>query len=118
MDYSYQYWKEEKSIDLVCDKLLDNADMNIEFSSYPLSVKLTFFIIGSDIKIIFSCKNIELLKLDKESDDEALFVILETHVVCKNKKWEITLFPNPEITIHCNKFNWSIGKMTESERNM
>lgn len=122
-EYSFSAWKDEQSIDLVCEKLLDNADMDMDIVSYPLSFTFTFFVIGSDIKVILRCSGIEYFELRKESDDEAMFVVLETHVrrtlskVSKQEIWSISTLPDAQINLDCNKLEWSIEQMTESERN-
>jgi hypothetical protein len=123
-EYSFEAWKDEKSIDLVCEKLLDNANMDMDISSYPLAFTFTFFVIGSDIKVTFRCSEIESFELRKQSSDEAMFVVLETNVhrtmskVSEREIWNISIQPEAQIDIECNNFEWSVKQMTELERNM
>lgn len=123
-DYSFEAWKDEKSIDLVCEKLLDNANMDIEISSYPLAFVFTFFVIGSDINVVFRCSEIECFELRKQSSNEAMFVVLETNVyrtmskVSEREIWSVSIQPEAQIDIECNNFEWSVEQMTESERNI
>ena len=117
-DYSYQKWEKERNIGLVCDKLLDNADLEIQIQSYPLSINFTFYVVGSDIKVKFICEKIERFEINKDYDEESMFVVLETHVLNKiNYSWEVKILPTPEVHVICRKFSWSIEKLTESEKN-
>ena len=120
-DFSFESWQNEKDIQFVCERLLDNADMDIEILSCPLSVKLTFFVVGSDIKVIMICTKIRSFSLDKEATDEALYVVLETHVSKITHDgndapfWEILVLPKAKFKITCEELNWSIERITESE---
>ena len=71
---------EERNIVLVCDKLLDNADLDIQILSYPLSVNLIFYVVGSDIKVKFICEKIARIEINRDYDEESIFVVLETHL--------------------------------------
>ena len=92
--------------------------MDLNINSYPLSLELSFFVIGSDIKIVFLCKEIESFSIQKEPDEEAMFTVLETKIEHIEGSWKILIFPVAEIEIKCNSFNWSIVQMSDSERRM
>jgi hypothetical protein len=117
-DLPYEEWKKEKDVNLVCEKLLDNANMDIEIVSYPFAINLVFFVIGSDIKVTFYCKEIKQFCLSKSVEDEAMFAVFEVHVKNNTDITKIKVLPEAELEIQCAKFNWKLEQMTESERNM
>ncbi|KZN29702.1 hypothetical protein N474_21360 [Pseudoalteromonas luteoviolacea CPMOR-2] len=134
IEYSYKNWKNNSDLNLVCEKLLDNANVDIIFTNFPFSVSLIFFVIGSDIKVTFICSEIESFHLDKGWDDSPLYVVLETNVKAPKKNrhlnqpdhefscmehdgylWEINVMPDVNLNIKCLSFEWRIDRVTEKE---
>jgi hypothetical protein len=115
---------------LVCKKLLDNADMDVNYSNFPDSVELIFYIISSDIKVSFVCSGIEMFSIEQNWDQDALYVVLECEVnppqiildVEKNggsfisskerKKhmWEILIQGGVCLHLKCIAFNWKLER--------
>lgn len=116
----YADWKTETSLNRVCAQLLDNADMDYEFINDPLSLKFIFYVIGSDIKVIFECKSITEFSLKQESDDSPLYVVLDVSVKIDvaSKIHEIQIAPDPEIIVKCKDFSWYLAEFDKSERFM
>jgi hypothetical protein len=108
--------------------------MDMEIGSSPLTVELTFFVIGSDIKIIFRCAEIIRFDLIKEFDDLPFYLVLE---VCVNQPkkvrepnlsdsefsmleheefaWDVVILPEAQLNIKCLKFDWWLEKATDEE---
>ncbi len=132
-DYSLTKWAQETSIHVVCERLLDNADMDIKIEEYPFSVQLTFYIVGTILKVIFDCNDIELFSVKKEWDENVHFIILEAYITepkkplpsdvtnsrsfdSKDYLWKISL-PGVAMEVECLRFKWRIEEMTAEEIN-
>jgi len=108
--------------------------MDVKFTDYPFSVTLVFYVIGSDIKIQFDCSEIEDLRLEKSWNDEPLYVALEARVAppklvrnstqsdfdftCIDRAeylWEISVFPEANLSIKCLSFSWSVQMISDEE---
>jgi hypothetical protein len=132
--YNYENWKDETNLSKVCLSLLDNADMDMEIQSSPLSITLTFFVVGSNIKVVFCCSDITKLHLLKEFDDRPLHLVLEVNVKKPKKtrdpslsdgefsilnhkdySWSIEVLPVAQIEIECLLFNWQLEMASEKE---
>ena len=100
-DFSFCEWEKEKDVNHVCSSLLDNANMEIRVSSYPFGVELLFFVIGSDIKIIFTCKEIGLFSIEKMPDEDSMFTVLEVSVERIKNYWKISILPEANVKIEC-----------------
>ncbi len=133
-NYSYEVWKDCDDLQKVCSQLLDNANMDVKFTNCPFSIELAFFVIGSDIKVEFSCSGIEKFSIEKDSEDCPLYLVLEVHVSSpkkvRDKKmsdsefwaldhedyvWGIFVLPEADISIKSLSFDWSINQITEEE---
>ena len=114
----FEEWEKEKDINLICSNLLDNANLDIKYHSYPFGIELIFYVIGTEIKVVFTCKEIELFSIEKSSNEEPMFTVLETKIKHKNSSWEISILPEAQINIKCHAFNWAVLQMTESEKRM
>jgi hypothetical protein len=132
-DYSLKKWEKETSIHTICKCLLDNAEMDIEIDEYPFSIQLTFFIVGTILKVIFDCNDIELFSLKKDWDNYGYSTVLEVYVTepqkplpcevissrshdSKDYLWKICL-PGQAIEIECLRFKWRVEEMTAEEIN-
>jgi hypothetical protein len=130
-DYSLKKWEQETSIHVVCARLLDNAEMEIKIEEYPFSVRLTFYIVGTILKVIFDCNDIELFSLRKEWDEYGYSTILEAYITqpkkllppdvtdsrsfdSKDYLWKISL-PGVAMEIECLRFKWRVEEMTAEE---
>lgn len=65
--------------------MLDYAQLSIEFTNFPFSIQLIFYVVGTDQKVIFDCSDIVSFHLDKEPH-ENVFTVLETHVIEPKKQ--------------------------------
>lgn len=134
IDCSFKAWEGTTDLDLVCAKLLDNANMDVNFTDYPFAIALVFYVIGSDIKVRFICSEIEGLSLEKDWNDGPLYVALEANVKsskltrdpeqpdhefsCSDHSeylWEISVLPEANLNIKCLSFDWSLEKITDEE---
>mgnify|MGYP001243323666 CR=1 FL=1 len=112
----FEDWKNESDLGLVCKKLLDNADMDYSFSNCPLSLEIVFYVVGSDIKVLFSCSEISKLNIEKEHDDVPIHLVLEVNVWEENESFHIQIMPEFNLELECKIFNWSIKEFSEQER--
>ena len=112
----FEDWKNENSIVRVCRELLDNTDLDYSFVDSPLSLELLFYVVGSDIKVRFNCKEISKLSIEKENEDLPLHLVLETNVWEKNEDFHIQIFPEFALNIVCKRFDWQIEEFSEKER--
>ena len=121
-------------LDTICRTMLDNAEMNIEVTLYPFSVRLIFYVVGTDQKVIFNCLEIVSLHLDKDPQDNPLFTVLETNVIPPKKIrptplsdfgfglldqteycWQIDLQPQVILQIKALTFHWQVQTITADE---
>jgi hypothetical protein len=131
-DFAFDKWSQETDIHEVCKHLLDNADLAINLESNPFSLQLTFYVVGTILKVIFYCGGIELFRLKKDWDDCPLFLVLDTTVTEPQKQlelnisssssfdtkeylWKIFIHPRPLIQIECLQFKWRVEQMSEEE---
>ncbi len=130
---------ESMELQEVCESLLDNADMGIDFSAYP-KVTLDMLIQGKVNdklwKVFFECD--QVVHMDAEFDDDSskkdLFMILEASVNEIMKKeldslmqdrmdglsdddpvWKVHLYGSMSLTMVTTKFNWQLIELTEKE---
>ena len=122
----------------ICKNMLDNADMEVDFSSYP-TIRLKFVVYGSvDDKfweIVFECE--ETIGLEIENDSDVTFnewhTVLEANVTGKKLSnvpesvasrveardadtvWYISIFGGLPINIICVKFNWKLIELSKEE---
>lgn len=108
--------------------------MDIHFTDHPLSIRLIFYVIGSDIKVEFNCSEIERISIDKDFNDDSLYSALETRVIpprltrtleltnhefaCIDHAdylWEISVVPEVKLLIRCLSFDWCIQKISDEE---
>jgi hypothetical protein len=130
-DYSLKKWGQETNIHVVCKCLLDNADMDIKIEEYPFSIKLTFYIVGTILKVTFDCSDIELFSMRKKWDENVYFIIVEAYITepkkplppdvtnsrsfdSKDYLWKISL-PGVVMEIECLRFKWRVEEMTAEE---
>ncbi len=114
-----------------------DGSLSIEFTNFPFTITLTFWIVGTDKKVIFSCSQIEEFTLKKEAFDEPEYLCFEVSVNPPKKKrptdlsdfefglkeysdkndflWSIEILPEAEIKIKCLEFEWMILKMSKEE---
>ncbi len=112
----FEEWKNEDGLGLVCQKLLDNADMDYSFNNCPLGVEFVFYVVGSDIKVLFSCSEITKLEIEKEHDGAPFHLVLEVNVREENGVFYIQIMPKFNLSLECKNFSWSIEKFPENER--
>ena len=118
-DFSFETWKEANEIAEVCAQLLDNADLEIEINSFPIEIKLVFFVVGSDIKVVVQCRRVKNLQILKDPEEEPRFTVLETSITNPEAgQWNVSIKPVAMIDISCEELEWKIEKMTEAERNI
>ncbi|WP_444892125.1 hypothetical protein [Microbulbifer sp. TRSA001] len=123
----------------VCESLLDNADMSIDFGAYP-KVTLDILVQGTVNdkfwKVVFECG--QVVHMDAEFDDDSsnsdLFMVLEASVneTIKGKVtpavqhrmdglsdedpvWIVHLYGSMSLTIVTTKFNWQLIELSEKE---
>lgn len=108
--------------------------MDVKFEDSPFSIKLVFYVIGSDFKVQFVCSDIEVLNLEKDWNDGPLYVALEAQVKppkqtrdpaladhvfsCTDHAeymWEISVLPEANLNIKCLSFDWCIQKISDDE---
>jgi hypothetical protein len=111
----FEDWKNESDLALVCKKLLDNADMDYSFGNCPLSIDFVFYVVGSDIKVLFSCSEISKLYIEKEHDDVPIHLVLEVNVRKENETFYIQIMPEFNLELECKSFSWSIKEFSEEE---
>lgn len=108
--------------------------MDVNFTDHPFTIELVFYVIGSDIKVRFTCSEIQGLNLEKDWNDGPLYVTLEANV--KSPKlvrdpdqpdhkfwcidhseylWEISVLPEANLNIKCLSFDWSLEKISDEE---
>lgn len=124
-------------IEKICRTMLDNANLNVEFTNYPFAVHLTFYVIGTDKKVIFDCSGIQELSFLRDAADDLggpEYVCLEVNVkkpgkqMPKNKYdfefevvdktkylWSIEILPDAHIKIKCLHFDWRELNMAQEE---
>ena len=126
------------SITEICNTMLDNADMELDLSSYP-TICLKFVVYGSvDDKfweVIFECRETISLEIENDSDvtSDEWHTVLETDVVVKGLSsvpvstasrvegkdvdtvWSISVFGGLPISIICVKFDWKLIELTKEE---
>lgn len=117
----YEDWKKEKDLKKVCDSLLDNADMDYSINNCPLSIDMTFYVVGSNIKVIFKCNEIASLNIQKEHDDVPIHLVLEVNVTKKidpdaGELFCIQVMPEMNIDVACKDFSWHLEEFTEIEQ--
>jgi hypothetical protein len=122
----------------VCKKMLDNADMILNLSSYP-AIELKFIVHGSvDEKfweVRFLCGGTIDLKIENESDvtSNDIHLVLEVNVTGKpteeisenlkfrinepvtQKVWFIDVHGHMSIELMCSKFQWSLNELTKQQ---
>jgi len=123
----------------VCESLLDNADMSIDFHAYP-SVKLDIYVQGTVKdkywKVVFECG--QVVHMDAEFDDDSsindLFMVLEASVTETEKKkvtpavqhrmdslrdddivWKLHLYGDMSLTLVTTKFKWQLIELSKKE---
>ena len=88
--------------------------------------------IGSDIKVTFTCSEIEAFHLDKDWNDAPLYVALEANVKAPTKNrdsnqpdhefscmehdeylWEVNVMPEANLKIKCLSFKWCVDRITD-----
>lgn len=120
----------------VCNKMLDNADMVLDLSSYP-SISMSFIVHGSVDdsfwEVFFQCD--ETISLNIENDNDLitndLHMVLEVNVLAKplerlNEKisvylnepkpeliWFINIYGDASLNLICGKFNWELKELSE-----
>lgn len=133
-NYSYEAWKESSDLEAVCSQLLDNANMDVKFTDCPFSIALSFCVIGSDIKVNFTCSDIAKFSIVKDSENGPIYVALEASVIPpiklrdpnmsdhefnmidhKDYVWEVNVLPEADICIKCISFKWEIMQISEEE---
>ena len=117
--------------------MLDYANLNVEFANYPFAVRLTFYEVGTDKKVIFDYSGIQEFSLVRDPADKLdgpEYVCLEVkvrepkkqmppnkydfefEVVDKSKYlWSIEILPDAQIKIKCLHFDWKIAGLTQEE---
>ncbi len=123
-----------ETLQTICRTMLDNANMDIDFTKCPFAVRLTFYVIGSDKKVIFDCSDIEKFSITKDASDCPEYVCLEVDVTTPkmqrpaglsefefeigdkaNYLWHVEILPEAHIEIKCLNFAWQIQPMTVEE---
>jgi len=110
----------------VCQKRLDNADLDIEGDLNSGRIKLVFYESG---KVVFECGRIFSLKIVRDYEDEPPYFVGETYVrevhgrtevlsllaqegwkfpadIEVEKAYEICVYGGIEVRIVCLHFNW------------
>ena len=114
--------------------MLDNADLFVEFTNFPFSIRLTFAVVGTNKKVIFLCSQIEKFCLNKGVFDEPDYLCLEANVTPPPKErlpglsdfefglmdktdflWSIEVLPEADIKIKCLRFEWELLIMSDEE---
>lgn len=118
--------------------MLDNADMEVDLSSYP-TIFLKFVVYGSVHekfwKVIFECRETISLEIENESDvtSSEWHTVLEVDVIGKGLSsvpvsvasrvegvdvdtvWYISVFGGLPVSIICVKFDWKLIELTKEE---
>lgn len=119
-----------KDLQEVCARLLDNANLDVEFDAHPFRLRLLFDVCGAPHKVIFTCANITRLCIEKAAEDEPLYVCLEASVTEPAQQWpptrelyeyqmlppaekqgylwRIQVAPEAQLDIQCLSFEWKI----------
>lgn len=123
----------------VCETLLDNADLSIDFSAFPkvtLDILVQGTVNGKFWKVIFECG--QTVHIDAEFDDDSscndLFMVLEASVKETVKKkvipavqhrmdslqddepvWKVHLYGDISLTLITTKFNWQLIELSANE---
>ena len=110
--------------------------MDVIYEDFPESVELIFYVVASDIKVRFKCRDIEFYSLEKNWNEGALFVVLEASVKpplvqfnadsyrdshissdqLKQHMWKILVQPGACLNIKCLQFNWVLEELTNEEK--
>lgn len=120
-------------IEKICRTMLDNANLNVEFTNYPL----TFYVTGTYKKVIFDCSGIREFRFFRDAVDDLdgpEYVCLEVNVEEPNKQmpenrynfeyevvdktkylWSIEILPDAHIKIKCLHFDWKVLNMMQEE---
>ena len=123
----------------VCENLLDNADMSIDFSAYPdvvIEMWVQGTVKGGFWKVVFKCSQVVYIEaaFDDDSFTNDLFTLLDTKVKKMIKRdllaaaqdrmdglqdvdpvWEIYLYGAASITIVTTTLTWELIELSESE---
>lgn len=123
----------------VCKSLLDNADMQIDFSAYPkarLEIYVQGTVNGKHWKVEFECGQIVYMEaeFDDDSSSEDMFVVLDANVTELTKKkvapaiqhriealddddvvWKVDLYGDMSLSLVTTKFNWCLIELTKKE---
>jgi len=127
----------------ICQKLLDNADLNVSFDEQTSEIILCFIVAVSYEQIVFRCGRFHSFKLVKNPDEGECFFVGETSVSIFTKpeeikqgmesegwSWGKNKFPSQlylievkggvEVRLLCENFTWSLsqseGHTSESNR--
>ena len=129
----------EYQIEDVCRRMLDNANLSVDLSRYP-RVTLKFIVQGSvDGKfweVRFNCDHVVDLYIrnDDNIGKNDLHLVLETSVVCKQKRetdialqerlfgkpldmtiWLIHIYGHMALDLVCSEFSWSTTELSVAE---
>jgi len=123
----------------VCESLLDNADLRVDFSAFP-AVTLEMYIQGTVNdkfwKVIFECSQVVHMEteLDDDSSSNDFFVILQASVIETTKKelapaiqcrmerlqvddpaWKLQLYGCISLSLITTNFTWKVVELSENE---
>lgn len=80
-----------EDLETICRTMLNDAVMDVSINNCPFSVGLTFYVTGTDKKVIFDCMDIASFRLDKDPTDSPMYLVFETNVTAPRKPFPIPL---------------------------
>ncbi len=78
-----------EDLETICRTMLNDAQMDVSINNCPFSVCLTFYITGTDKKVIFDCTDIASFRLDKDPIESPMYLVFEANVTGPRKQFPI-----------------------------
>lgn len=108
-----QYSNQE--VNDICNKLLIDCLLYIKFEEYPFSIVFEFISNVESKLIKFKCERISTFNLEKNSDETAYYTILEVSSKYVDKKWEIRLLPEIDVTVICENLSIEVIELSKAD---
>ncbi|MCW8930498.1 MAG: hypothetical protein OQL19_09700 [Gammaproteobacteria bacterium] len=117
-------------------KWLDNAnlDINVAYGENGATITLTFYVIGTYNKVVFTCNRLSLFNVAQPPDEFPMYAVFETNITLKKKDnlkdmlhsdffdelennlWHVNVSEgDARINIICEHLTWKTEKITEEE---
>ena len=109
---------QEKELINISESLLNNADFEIDFESFPLAIIFTFYVAGTNKKVKIKCNQIKRLGIEKDISEEAFFTTLDTKVQRDEVEslWRVRIDgPDIFVDVKFKDVDWALSLMTKED---